>query len=33
MRTRSLALTAALSLALAGPALAAPSEDFHALMD
>ncbi|MEO8547523.1 MAG: DUF885 domain-containing protein, partial [Sphingomicrobium sp.] len=33
MRIRSLALTAALSLALAAPALAAPSDDFHALMD
>ena len=33
MRSRSLALTAALSLAIAGPALAAPSDDFHALMD
>ena len=33
MRTGSLALTAAFSLAIAGPALAAPSDDFHALMD
>ena len=33
MRFRSLALAAAASLALATPALAGPTEDFHALMD
>ena len=33
MRYRSFALTVAISLALASPALAGPTEDFHALMD
>lgn len=33
MRYRSLALTAAISFALATPALAAPADDFHTLMD
>ena len=33
MHARSLVLTAAVALALAAPALAAPTEDFHALMD
>ena len=33
MRYRSLALAAAVSVALATPALAGPTEDFHALMD
>ena len=33
MRHRSLAFAAAISLALASPALAAPSDEFHALMD